>query len=394
MGHNGSYAMLQHLPFIARNAARNRRRSILTVASVAVSLCLLGILMGMYYTLFYPDNTSAWQALRLVVHHRVSLAQSLPASYFEKIRQVDGVEGVTVWQWFGGAYKDARDPNNFFARLGVDPRDFFNVRRDITMPDDQREAFIHSQTGCIASQSLAEKMNWKLGERITLVGDIFPVNLELTLVGIFNDPDRDEVLHFNNNYLEESLDKNGGQRDMTGAYLILADAPEHVPRIGRAIDGMFDNSPAPTKSESEKDFALSFLSFIGNLKLFLAAFSGAVVFTILLVSANTVAMTVRERVRETAILRTLGFTPPEIRGLILGEAGLLSLVGGTIGAGLAWVLCYLSFNGDYTFRLPMLKPWMAGAVVGFAVVMGLFSAAAPAFFASRRKIVDSMRYSG
>ncbi|MGA2229504.1 MAG: FtsX-like permease family protein [Tepidisphaeraceae bacterium] len=386
--------MLQHLPFIARNAARNRRRSILTVASVAVSLCLLGVLMGMYTFLFYPDDQSPSQALRLVVHHRVSLAQSLPAAYYDKIKNVEGVQGITVWQWFGGTYKDARDPNNFFARLGVDPNDFFNVRTDIEMPQDQRDAFIHNQTGCIASQTLAEKMGWKLGERITLVGDIFPVNLELTLVGIFNDPNRDEVLHYNDKYLQQSLDPAGGQRDTTGAYLVLADAPEHVARIGRVIDAMFDNSPAPTKSESEKDFALSFLSFLGNLKLFLAAFSGAVVFTILLVSANTVAMTVRERVRETAILRTLGFTPPEIRGLILGESGLLSLVGGVIGGACAWLICDLSYHSNFSLRLPMLKPWMAGAIVAFAVIMGVCSAVLPAYFASRRKIVDSMRYAG
>jgi putative ABC transport system permease protein len=386
--------MLQHLPFIARNAARNRRRSLLTVASVAVSLCLLGVLMSLYHSLFNPDDTSPSQALRLVVHHRVSLAQALPAAYAEKIRQVEGVKACTVWQWFGGSYKDARDSANFFARLGVDPADYFKVRDDIQIPDDQKAAFLHTQTGCIASKELADKMKWNLGERITIVGDIYPVNLEMTLVGIFTDPERDEVLHYNNKYLEESLDPSGGQRDTVGAYLILADAPEHVARIGRAIDGMYDNSPAPTKSESEKDFALSFLSFIGNLKLFLAAFSGAVVFTILLVSANTVAMTVRERTRETAILRTLGFTPAEIRELILGEAGLLSLVGGTIGGVMAWGFCYLSFHSTQSFRLPMLKPWMAGAVVGFAVVMGIFSAALPAYFASRRKIVESMRYSG
>jgi putative ABC transport system permease protein len=386
--------MLQHFPFIARNALRNRRRSILTVTSVAVSLCLLGVLLAMYHALFYPEETSAWQALRLVVHHRVSLAQALPASDYYKIGQVEGVQGITVWQWFGGTYKDARDPNNFFARLGVDPHDFFEVRRDIEMPEDQRQAFIHQQTGCIASKVLADKMKWNLGERITLTGDIYPVTLEMTLVGIFTDPDRDEVLHYNNKYLQESLSPTGGQRDTAGAFLILADAPEHVPRIGRAIDGMFDNSPAPTKTESEKDFALSFLAFLGNLKMFLAAFSGAVVFTILLVSANTVAMTVRERIRETAILRTLGFTPPEISGLILGEAGLLSLAGGLIGGGAAALLCYLSFHSNASFRLPLLRPWMTGCVVLVAVVIGVISAAGPAFFASRKQIVESMRYSG
>ena len=348
----------------------------------------------MYNFLFYPENISQGEALRLVVHHRVSLAQALPDSYYDRIKQVEGVKGATVWQWFGGAYKDSRDPNNFFARLGVNPAEFFNVRRDIEMPEDQKQAFLHLQTGCIASKPLADKMKWTLGQHIILQGDIFPVNLDLTLVGIFNDPDRDEVLNYNDHYLQESLDAGGGQRDTAGAFLILADAPENVPRIGRAIDGMFDNSPAPTKTESEKDFAVSFLKFLGNLKLFLAVFSGAVVFTILLVSANTVAMTVRERIRETAILRTLGFTPPEIRGLILGEAALLSLVGGVLGAGFAYGLCYLSFHSTVSFRLPMLKGWMAGAIVVAAVFIGVVSAVLPAFFASRRNILDSMRYSG
>src|SRR5579862_392079 len=154
--------MLQHFPFIARNAARNRRRSILTVASVAVSLCLLGVLMAMCYALFYPEDTSPSQALRLVVHHRVSLAQALPASYINKIRQVEGVKAATVWQWFGGTYKDARDPNNFFARLGVNPKDYFQVRNDIDMPQDQRDAFMRLQTGCIASKALVDQMKWKL----------------------------------------------------------------------------------------------------------------------------------------------------------------------------------------------------------------------------------------
>jgi putative ABC transport system permease protein len=386
--------MFRHLSFITRNAWRNRRRSILTVTSISVSLCLLGILLAMYISLFYPDNDSPSQALRLVVHHHVSLAQALPASYEEKIAAVPGVKAATVWQWFGGVYKDARDPNNFFARLGVEPKSLFDVRTDINIPADQKEAFLHQQTGCIAEKTLVDKMKWNLGERITITGDIFPVNLEMTLVGIFTDPDRDEVMFYNANYLQQSLSKTGGQRDTVGAFLILADDADHVPRIGRAIDGMFDNSPAPTKSESEKDFALSFLAFLGNLKLFLAAFSGAVVFTILLVSANTVAMTVRERVREVAILRTLGFTPPEIQGLILGEAGILSLVGGFIGSLIAMGLCYVSHYGTSNIRLPLLQPWMMLAIVGVAVLIGLVSAVLPAFLASRRPVVESMRYVG
>ncbi len=386
--------MLQHLPFIARNALRNRRRSFLTVASVTVSLCLLGVLLAMYHSLFSPDDTSPTQALRLVVHHRVSLAQALPGSYKQRVAAVAGVKAITTWQWFGGVYKDSRDPKNQFARFGVDPEGYLQVRPDVEIPADQREAFIHQQTGAIASKSLADSLGWKIGERITLVGDIFPINLELTLAGIFTSPEKDEELLFNAHYLQESLSANGGQRDTVGAFLILADSAADVPRIANAIDATFDNSPAPTKSESEKAFGLSFLAFLGNLKLFLAAISGAVMFTILLMSANTVAMTVRERVRETAILRTLGFTPGEIRGLVLGEAALLSVVGGLLGCLTATLICHASYNSQVQFRLPLFRPWMSGVVLVIAVVIGIFSAAPPAWFASRRSVVESMRYAG
>jgi putative ABC transport system permease protein len=386
--------MLRHFDFVARNALRNRRRSILTVISVTVSLCLLGILIAMYHSLFSPDDTSPAQALRLIVHHRVSLAQSMPSSYKQKVAAVPGVKAITTWQWFGGTYKDNRDSKNFFARFGADPREFFQVRPDVDIPDDQRQAFIQLRTGAIASKALVDSMGWKLGDTVNLEGDIFPVNLELKLVGIYTDPEKDEVLIFNNEYLQESLTAGGAQRDTTGAFFILADSAEDVPRVARNIDALFDNSPAPTKSESEKDFALSFLAFLGNMKMFLAAISGAVMFTILLVSANTVAMTVRERVRETAILRTIGFTPVEIIGLVLGEAAVLSAVGGLLAWVTAGVLCTVSHNSEAPFRLPLFQLWMGAIVFGVAVVIGVISAALPAWLASRRSVVQSMRYSG
>jgi putative ABC transport system permease protein len=386
--------MLQHIDFIARNALRNRRRSTLTVASVTVSLCLLGVLIAMYRSLFTPDDTSPVQALRLVVHHKVSLAQSMPAAYKDKIAQVPGVEAITTWQWFGGVYKDARDSKNFFARFGVDPAEYFIVHRDVVIPDDQKQAFINLQTGCIVDKILADRMKWKLGDLITITGDIFPVELDLNLVGIYTSPDKDGSLIYHNHYLQESLATDSGQRDTAGAFLILADKPENVPSVAKAIDAMFANSPAPTKSESEKDFILSFLAFLGNLKLFLAAISAAVMFTILLVSANTVAMTVRERVRETAILRTIGFSPSEICGLVIGEAGLLSAVGGVLACAGAAALCAASHNSDFQFRLPLFKSWMAAIILAVAVGIGVISAAAPAWLASRRSVVESMRYSG
>ncbi len=387
--------MLQHVPFIVRNALRNRRRSILTIASVAVSLCLLGVILSLYRGLFYAPDPSPVTALRLVVHHKVSLAQALPISYKSRILQVPGVVAASNWQWFGGTYKDARDPKNFFARLGVDPEQLFVVRPDMQITPEERTAFERERTGVVVSKFLADKLGWKRGERITLVGDIFPVTLEFTLVGIFTDPDNSEVLFFNNDYLQESLAVGSSARNTIGAFLLLADDPRHVPRIATAIDDMYANSPAPTKTESEKDFALSFLAFLGNLKLFLAAICGAVTFTILLVSANTVAMTVRERVRETAILRTLGFAPTEILGLILGEAAILGVAGGIAGSILAQALCltFRKFQGG-GMRFPLLTPVLVAIVVAVAVVIAFLSAAVPASLASHKPVVESLRNAG
>src|SRR5436309_3302119 len=157
--------MPRHLSLILRNSLRNRRRSILTISSMAVSLCLLGVLMAMYRALFYGGDTSPAQALRLMTHHRVSLANPLPSSYGAKIEQVPGVKSVSVWQWFGGAYKDARDPRNFFARFGVDPARVLAIHAELVLPDEQKQVFLHERTACIASRALANKFGWKPGER-------------------------------------------------------------------------------------------------------------------------------------------------------------------------------------------------------------------------------------
>jgi putative ABC transport system permease protein len=165
--------MFRYFSLAFKNTLRNRRRSILTISSIAVSLCLLGVLMAMYHALFFKDQTPG-QAMRLVTRHRVSLAQAIPVAYEAKIKQVPGVKEVSVWNWFGGSYKDARDSKNFFARLGVEPKQFLTIRTQMEMPEDQRKAFVTDKTGAVVSADLAEKLNFKLGDRITLVGDIIP----------------------------------------------------------------------------------------------------------------------------------------------------------------------------------------------------------------------------
>src|SRR5271166_2169080 len=260
--------MFRYFTLILKNSLRNRRRSVLTIGSIAISLCILGVLMAMYQALFLAEATPA-QALRLVCRHKVSLTQSIPISYREKIERIPGVRDLTTWDWFGGTYKDNRDTKNFFARFAAEPEHLFNVSPEWVIPDEQKQAFKRERTGCIVTKTLADKQNFKLGDRITLVGDIFPVTLELKLVGIFNEPDNVQMLYFNREYLRESLGATNPRSDRVGAFLIQANTAEDVPRVAEAVDREFANSPAPTKTESERAFQLSFASFLGNLKLFL-----------------------------------------------------------------------------------------------------------------------------
>jgi putative ABC transport system permease protein len=218
------------------------------------------------------------------------------------------------------------------------------------------------------------------------------VNLDLTVAGIFAHPANTECLVFHRDYLSELLPKTNNQRDSVGTYMILASTPDDVPRVAKAIDSMFDNSPYPTRTESEKEFGRSFLAFLGNVKLFLAAIVGAVTFTILLVSANTVAMAVRERTREMAILRTLGYTPTEILQLVIGEAVLISLLGGCAGLGIGLLLAKGMQSSGFGFQ--GLKWQAASIVLGMAAFIGLVAALVPALVASRKNVVESLRFSG
>ncbi len=386
--------MFRYLPLILKNTVRNRRRSLLTISSIGASMCLLGVLFALYRALFLSPPAPG-QELRLITYHRVSLTQSLPASYEAKIRQVPGVREMSIWQWFGGAYKDARDQRNFFARFAVEPERFMRMRTEYVIPEEQKKAFLTNRSGCLVSKTLADKFGWKLGERIPLIGDIFPVNPELTVVGIFDDPEKSELLLFNHEYLREGL--TGARKDQVGAFSIQADSPEAVPRISTAIDKMFENSPAETRTESEQAFALSFVSFIGNVKLFLLAICGAVTFTILLVSGNTMAMTVRERIREVGILKTLGFPNGAILGMILGEAAFISLLGGGLGLLLASGLCFLIRQGPgyiQAMKTLTIDPFVALFCLAFAMLIGLLSSTIPAAGASRTGILDALRNTG
>ncbi len=382
---------MKYLSLILKNGIRNKRRSILTISSVGVSLALLGVLLAVY-AVFYVSEAPPEQALRLVTRNKISLTVSMPGYYRDQIAKLPGVISIMTNNWYGGVYKDQRDPNNFFARFGVEPDRLLQVRTELKMPEDQRKAWVTERTACILGKPLADKLGIQLGQRIQLKGDIYPITLELVVRGIYTANTNDEVMYFNLDYLWELLPV--ARRNQAGSFFVQTDSVETASRLGKQIDQIYYNFPVQTKTESEQAFSLAFASSLGNIKAFLLSICAAVMFTVLLVSANTMAMSVRERVKEVGVLKTLGFTGEAVLGIILGEAAVISFLGGVVGCLLASVLC-VGLQGAGGF-LPQLKqaaitPGVAALTLSAALFIGLISAFIPAWSASRTPIVDALK---
>jgi putative ABC transport system permease protein len=378
--------------FVSKNAFRNKRRSILTVISIAFSLLLLTLMMTLWRS-FYIDNGSAESNLRLITRHKVSLTFNLPGYYREKIHSIPGVVAVVPTSWFGGLYKDDK-PENFFAQFGTDPEEFFKVYRDIAITPKEVSDWQHDRQGVVVDDTLANKYGWKLGDRIVLKGTIYPVDLELYIRGIFHSVPDDKSVYFNAKYVEESVSWFKGK---AGTFGILADSPEDVSKVAAAVDDTFRNAPEPTKTESEKAFGLEFVAMMGNVKAFILSICAAVVFATLLVSANTMAMSIRERTREVAVLKTLGFTRRAVLGLFVGEAVALSLVGGIVGALGAYMFVYLIIHLMQAVGFFIILPVSLGTILLAMIVagvVGLVSAAVPSYHASQVNIVDGLRHIG
>ncbi len=376
--------------FVTKSAFRNKLRSLLTVASIAFSLLLLCIMFCVWRS-FYIDKGAPDSALRIMTRHKVSLANFLPIYYRNKIRAVPGVVHVVPMTWFGGKYKDDK-PENFFAQFATDPDEYFDVAADKVMPADQLAAWKRDRSGCVIDSDLAKKHNWKIGDHIILQGTIFPANLDLTVRGIYTIYPPVSNLYFHTKYLEESVD---WFKDTAGFYFTRVDTAEHMPAAARAIDEMFHATPVPTKSESEQAFKLDFINTLGSVKTFILSICGAVVFTTLLVCANTMAMSIRERTREVAVLRTLGFTRENILRLLLGESIAISLIGGLIGVTFATgAVLFMARPG---IGLPVslhMTFYTALVVMLVAALVGVVSGLLPSYRASNLGIVDALRYIG
>jgi putative ABC transport system permease protein len=378
--------------FVIRNTFRNKRRSILTVLSIGFSLLLLTLMMTIWRS-FYLDPGAPESARRVITRHRVSLTFLLPTYYRDKIRSVPGVVAVTPMTFFGGKYKDDR-PENSFAQFATDTDEYLKVASDKVVPADQVEAWQRDRAGALVDVELARKFGWKIGDHIHLQGTFFPANPELTVRAIFTMDPSPRTVYFHTEYLEEAIPWFKGQAGFFDTRVASAD---DVPRVAAAVDELFRNSPAPTKTESEHAFKLSFIAMLGNVKAFILSICGAVVFAILLVSANTMAMSIRSRTREVAILKTLGFTARKVLSLFIGEAIALAVTGGVLGilaaAGIVHLLAHSPRSIGISTGMTVTVPTMIAALL-VAASVGLLSACLPAYNASRINIVEGLRHIG
>lgn len=378
---------MKFLRLIIKNLGRNKRRTVLTVLSVAVSVFLLATMQAVIAALGGISELTGGE-YRVVVRRNTSIADSMPEAYRQKIEHVPGVEAVYPSNWFGGIYKEDK-PQYTFAQFFVDPRTLFDVQFEIQIPPEEKAAFQRERTAAIAGKKLADKYGWKIGDVVDLKGAIYPLDARLTIRGIYTGP-QETVFYFHRDFVEEAFGRPG----QVGQFRVKLDSPDSAARVMEEIDAMFKNSSAPTKTETEAAFAASFISMLGNVKGLITGVGLIVVFTITLIGANTMAMSARERFTEVAVMKALGFRPGMILNLMLSEAVLIALLGGVLAVLAAKV--FYQFVGMGEVLALFLQNFRIGAsTIAIALIasalIGLVSGGIPAWNAARIKIVDGLR---
>lgn len=370
---------------ILRNVLRNKLRTLLTISSLVVSLFLIVTLSTVVHEL--TSGASYANPSRLVTRHSVSLTNLLPIAHQEKIARIPGVKAVMPFSWFGGTYKT---DDNLFANFAVDAVKLRTVMAELKMPDDQWQAFINDRQGAVAGQKLAKMNGFQLGQRVTLHSPIYDRDVEFVIRGISTGSD-EKTLYFHNEYLNELAPD--WAKDKVGTYSILANTPEDVPRISLAADQMFLNTDAPTKTESEAEFARSFEAMQGGIKPFMYGIMAAIAFSLLLVMANNMSMNVRERTREVGTLKALGFQRGTIAALLVSESMLVTLIGALIGIGGAALLYNANdFSASIPFIRSFVPQWIDLLLIfAVAVLVGMASVIYSAYRVSGMTIAAALR---
>ena len=377
---------MKYLRLVLANLGRHRLRTILTIASVALALFLFASLRSVTTTLAATAQFGG--ARRLVTLNATGLVFPLPLAYGNRIKALPGVTGLSWANWFGGRYGDGK---TFFANFAVDPQSYLAIYPEITLPADQRQAFLQDRTGALIGKRLIGRYGWKLGQNVTLQGTIFPGDWTFTIRGVYTPTDPaigDDVLIFHHDYFDERI----GRAGIAGWYIVEIDDAAHAAAIAKSIDDLFRNSSSPTKTGTEREFQASFATMWGNVSFLMSTIGLAVVFAILLVTANAMMMSARERTGEIAVLKTIGFSDRLLFALVMVEAGAMALTGAAIGLGGA-KLFYPAINFNGAGFLPGFKVATSTLIIGVLVAVGLMLASGlfPAVRAARLPVVQALR---
>lgn len=384
------------LKLIYKNLFRHSLRSILTILGIAVAVLAFGLLRTVVTAWSYGVDASA--ANRLVTRHAVSFIFPLPYAYREQIQKIPGVTTVSFANWFQGIYKD-QSFDNFFPRLAIDPETIFIVYSEYIVPDDQLANFKKQRNSCVIGNKLAVKYGFKIGDVIPIQGDIYPGQWEFVVAGIYTGKDKtaDETqLFFHWDYLNErSREVASWATDHVGWYIVQIGNPTEAANVSESIDALFANSAAKTKSETEKAFQQSFVSLSGAIITSLELVSYVIIGIILMVLANTIIMSARERIREYAVLKTLGFTRFHVVGLILGESLFISMSGGVVGLMLTFPVT-AGFGEAFSTLFPVfaVQPSTITLSILFSFLVGVIASIFPAARSAQMKIVDGLRQIG
>ncbi len=377
---------MKFFPLVLANLGRHKRRVFLTISSVALALFLFASLRTVVTTLARAAQFGS--ARRLVVQNATGLVFPLPLSYGNRLKADKGISAVSWANWFGGRYGDGK---RFFAQFAVDPVSYLAMYPEIALPEDQKQAFIRERSSAIIGRRLLDVFGWKLGQNVTIQGTIFPGDWTFTIRGVYTPTDpviNDDMMLFHHDYLEEKIGRPG----IAGWYVVEIADPNNTAGMAKMIDDQFRNSSAPTKTGTEQAFNASFATMWGNVSLLMGTIGMAVVFAILLVTANAMMMSARERTKEVAVLKTIGFTDRRLFGLVMLETAIITLTGAVIGLGGAKLL-YKESNFNAAGFLPGFDVTTDTLLLGLgvALVLMLASGLVPAIRAARLPVVQALR---
>ena len=373
--------------FIFKNALRNKRRATLSVLSVAVSLFLLvPLLVALREITLPPSDVGA--ALRVAVRNKISIANLLPARQLPVIERIPGIAGVTPFTWYGGKYKN--EEGMTFAQFAMDPKKLRSVFSEARMKEEEYKAFEEIKDSCLLGKITADKYKLKVGDRITLPSTVYPCTLDFKIVGIYAGTPDDRNMLFRQDYLDEG----SGVTGMVGMWWLKVNTAEDMPRVIDAINKAFANTSAEVRAETERAFQLGFISMWGNIRLLVTLISCAVVFTLLLVTASTMSMAIRERFRELAILKALGYRRRELFAFILAESFGLAMAGALIGVGGAYALFTYGDVAKLTngiFVLLEVTPKIIGIGAAVAALLGIIASIMPSIAVARMSVVEGLK---